>query len=460
MENQAIDKYIWNLDYDYRTLLTVPGINETTTIPKKNKKDKSVIICTQKKQEITNQVKDVAILSPSSGTIFPGALVIGNNQLAQGTPQAISVKRRAIEIATDLPNSDSKTIPQPSYASVKEGVDEIVDQWLTQREKTGNDHVARLSYSVTKAYSKGQLATKLGIRTEWAGNEIKSQLEVKNSQSQSVTVALFKQIFYTATYNIPDNPSALFADTVTLDDLKNRIDNNRPPAYVKSVDYGRIIMVRMTTDSSETETDLENTLKMVTGQGTKFSAEMESHYKKISENSSFDVIILGGGAKLSAQVFNGANEIEQIKPLISAGIQLSKNNPGYPISYTVNYLKDNSLAVMNLTSTYYETECVEYYDGFVKVHNDSACVGNFQINWTETDDDGRQVPKSYNSGDKNKGFTYTLHLPGDATGIHIVGKAAKFIKTWQTVIDTRLQGPTNKTYKMKGSAFKLTQEIV
>lgn len=118
MENQAIDKYIWNLDYDYRTLLTVPGINETTTIPKKNKKDKSVIICTQKKQEITNQVKDVAILSPSSGTIFPGALVIGNNQLAQGTPQAISVKRRAIEIATDLPNSDSKTIPQPSYALV------------------------------------------------------------------------------------------------------------------------------------------------------------------------------------------------------------------------------------------------------------------------------------------------------------------------------------------------------
>lgn len=75
-------------------------------------------------------------------------------------------------------------------------------------------------------------------------------LSVNTSSKSSTTVALFRQVYYTVTMDIPRTPASVFGAAVTLADVKGLADANNPTTYVKSVDYGRLIFVKMETNSS------------------------------------------------------------------------------------------------------------------------------------------------------------------------------------------------------------------
>jgi len=459
MKNQEIDHYVKSLVYDYRELLSSADINHPKALPGLTKTDKSVIICTNTEKKISTEFKEVSILSPANGVIFPGALLLANRDLAEGKPQAITLSRAPLTLRVDLPNYKGvQVVENPKNSSVESAIDNLISDWKKTVGATGQDISARMSKEIKKAHSTSQLSTDLGFNVKWASNEIKNHLNYEKKSSESTVVAFFKQIYYTVTIDLPNEPSSVFTDDVKVEDVQRATNAQNPPAYVKSVDYGRIILMRMDTKSSSSKLDLENTLKMITSGGTEFDTSSKNKYKQIADNSSVTVLVLGGGAEVAADIFSpdGFNEIPKI---IKNGIKFTEKNPAYPISYTVNFLKDHQFAAMPISTDYIETECVEHPAGFIRMINGSGCITNFQVKWKETNDQGNLVEKSFNSGDKNNGYDHKLYLPGDATQVRILGKAAVFIKTWKEIINEVEYGPTNKTYAIRGSIGKLKKDI-
>ncbi|MGC4388684.1 thiol-activated cytolysin family protein, partial [Streptococcus suis] len=72
--------------------------------------------------------------------------------------------------------------------------------------------------------------------------------------------------------------------------------------------------------------------------------------------------IFGGDAGSAATVVSG--NIETLKKIIEEGARYGKLNPGVPISYSTNFVKDNRPAQILSNSEYIETTST--------VHNSSA----------------------------------------------------------------------------------------
>lgn len=69
-------------------------------------------------------------------------------------------------------------------------------------------------------------------------------------ERKKVMVAAYKQIFYTVSAELPNNPSDLFDNSVTFDELTRKgVSNSAPPVMVSNVAYGRTIYVKLETTS-------------------------------------------------------------------------------------------------------------------------------------------------------------------------------------------------------------------
>jgi thiol-activated cytolysin len=79
-------------------------------------------------------------------------------------------------------------------------------------------------------------------------------------------------------------------------------DEAHPPAYVRSVDYGRILMIKM-----ESNVDNSIDLKAAFQQG-EFGGSLDMKYREVFRNSTFTVLAIGGGAETPAKMFSGVSD--------------------------------------------------------------------------------------------------------------------------------------------------------
>jgi thiol-activated cytolysin len=454
-----IDEYVDGLSYDSRALLAVSEPGSTESLPGRSNGRDGVIICTSKPEGLTEALDEVTILSPLNGVIYPGALIRANRALADGKPDPLSVERAPITISVDLPGVGAagvRTVADPTYSSVQTAIEQMIDAW-TAANAGGQGYVnaARSSYNVQKAYSQTQLALGLGLGTKWSGNSITSALKFNLNAESSTTVKLFRQVFYTVTANPPPRPSAVFGPRVSVSDVRRVVNYDNPPAYVRSVDYGRIILVRMDTSSSATEAELEAAINYVTQSGTEVNGETKNKVKHIVEQSRFTVLTLGGNAEVATQVIDPAN-LDKIADVIHANSLFTRNNPGYPIAYTAAFLKDNTLATLTFSTNYTKSDCVSYPNGFVRLRNSGGYVARFNVEWTQKGVDGlTDQTQSWSSGDTTAGWQSTRDLPGDATKVRVKAEVATglFWQPWNEALNTTLNGPDNKCYRITGTTL-------
>ncbi len=458
----AIDQFIGSLQYNPKTLLSLRTTSSTESFPARSNSKNGVIICTSKDNKIPpdpgndSGIDDITVFNPSAGVIFPGALILADGKLAEGQPTLISLPRSSITISVDLPGSTSggvKTIPDYDYSSFQRNLNIILENWFANSAPKGYVNAADSQMSLERAYSSDQLALALGFVAKWAKNKISTDLDFKSSNERSTTIAFFKQRFYTITANSPRYPSDVFAPGVTIDDLKRvGIGNDSPPAYIKSVNYGRLIFVRMDTESSAASGDLKAALTYVTT--TKIEGKIDTRFERIIKNSSFKIVTIGGNAAKATTLY-GPDKFDKLYDVINANAIYKRDNPGVPISYTVSFLKNNAIAAIRASTSYRETNCVEYPNGFVKLVHGGAYVTRFFVNWKEKDNNGNYVDKSYESRNQTHGWTYSVQLPGDAIQVRIRAEAATGLvwNPWGEVFNVLESGPTNKCYRAHGQTL-------
>ena len=431
-----LNNYLFGLNYDKTNILTRRGeaIENYTNTSTKQQGNEFVVV-EKVKKNLSNGSADVAI--NGNGDIFLGALFKANQDLLENKPQQISLDRSKGRISVDLPGmvgGDSYVDANPTVSGMQEGVNTLLNRWH-EKYAAKNPAPARMQYESTSAYSMNQLKAKFGSDFEKVGVNLKIDFEAVNKGEKQVEVVDFKQIYYTANFDAPKNPSDVFAPGVTVDQLKARgIDENTPPVYVSSVSYGRQMYVKFETTSKSTE--LKAAINAVI-KGVPIKAESE--WARVLKNTTVTVSIVGGNADGAARVVTGT--VEDLKKLIQEGATFSTQNPAVPISYKTAFLKDNQVATIQSNTDYIETKVTSYKNGYLNLQHKGAYIARYYVYWDEVtyDKDGVESIRSRQWEDNGKnrtaGFQTELQFKGNVRNIRvkIQEKTGLVWEPWRTV---------------------------
>ena len=369
----AINAFITGLSYNSEDLLNVqetggaPSEKNLTNQRNTNSGPVQGIVetCLSEDYNLESNFEEVAILRPTNGIVFPGALVVGNAGLLDGAPDPLNLGRAPVTLRLDLPGIGEQgniVVEDPSRNSnVQTAIDNALEWWNANAYQDGYVNAANSSYQAATSYSSKQLSLDIGLNVEWATGAVASQFEFESNTERRVATMAFKQVFYTVTMDTPEtnNPGSVFGPDVTLSDVTTAMSPDNPPAYVQSVSYGRIIMFRMETTNTDTSISLDAVLEYaggVSGTGT-----VNSTYDAVLRNSSITIVTIGGNAEVASEAINAADiasgpgALNYI--LTGENAVYSRNNPGVPIAYSIRYLKDNSLAKMGYTTDYTIANC-------------------------------------------------------------------------------------------------------
>lgn len=431
-----LNNYLFGLNYDKLNILTRKGEaleNYTNTSTKQQGNE--FVVVEKVKKTLSNGSADVAL--NGNGDIFLGALFKANQDLLENKPQQISLDRSKGRISVDLPGmvgGDSYVDANPTASGMQEGVNTLLNRWY-EKYAAKNPAPARMQYASTSAYSMNQLKAKFGSDFEKVGVNLKIDFEAVNKGEKQVEVVDFKQVYFTANFDAPKNPSDVFASGVTVDQLKARgIDEKTPPVYVSSVSYGRQMYVKFETTSKSTE------LKAAINAVIKgVPIKPESEWARVLKDTTVTVSIVGGNADGAAHVVTG--NVEDLKKLIQEGATFSTQNPAVPISYKTAFLKDNQVATIQSNTDYIETKVTSYKNGYLNLQHKGAYIARYYVYWDEVtyDKDGIESIRSRQWEDNGKnrtaGFQTELQFKGNVRNVRvkIQEKTGLVWEPWRTV---------------------------
>ena len=431
-----LNNYLFGLNYDKTNILTRRGeaIENYTNTSTKQQGSEFVVV-EKVKKNLSSGHADVAI--NGNGDIFLGALFKANQDLLENKPQQISLDRNKGRISVDLPGmvgGDSYVDATPTVSGMQEGVNTLLNRWH-EKYAGKNPAPARMQYESTSAYSMNQLKAKFGSDFEKVGVNLKIDFEAVNKGEKQIEVVDFKQVYYTANFDAPKNPSDVFASGVTVDQLKARgIDGKTPPVYVSSVSYGRQMYVKFETTSKSTE--LKAAINAVI-KGVPIKAESE--WARVLKDTTVTVSIVGGNADGAARVVTGT--VEDLKKLIQEGATFSTQNPAVPISYKTAFLKDNQVATIQSNTDYIETKVTSYKNGYLNLQHKGAYIARYYVYWDEVtyDKDGVESIHArqweHNGQNRTAGFQTELQFKGNVRNLRvkIQEKTGLAWEPWRTV---------------------------
>lgn len=454
--------YIQSLNYDLNELLAVDLTPKSIDISKVGESRKrppgKVIVVTKKKHDVSSNLTENALLNPSAGVVFPGAVLKQDRTLAEGLPTPYTLPRGPLTIRVDLPGLEDKgvvTIQSPTNVNVEMGIQRITGYWFDNvKDKQGYQPTIRAFADSHKAYTKEQIGIECGFGAQWGKSQATTGLKVESTDKETIVYRAFKQIYYTVYVEEPEEAGAMFAKRVKLD--ANNMPATEPPGFVRSVDYGRIIIVQMTTTQKVTEQEAEATLEYKTF-GTKFDSNLRSHFERIGQNSLFKALVLGGG-DASAEVLAG--DIGKVNEAITEGIGFSKDSPAYAISYTVTDLKTRAISEMKTSTSYIETVREELPNRSITLKHEGGFVANFSVKWMVYDEAQKKyVEKRWKSGNQTAPYEHLCTFPGDARDFTVEGRyciwprIGRIPGKWNSKIKKYLVLDGNKRITLKGTTL-------
>ena len=365
-----IDTELSNLSYDANNLLNVqntgglPNVRDSKKIRESSEPIRGNLVqCTTVQYNLKNNFSEISILQPTNGIVYPGALVVANQELLDGVPMPIRLDRAPMTLRLDLPGmgeNGTVKIDDVSNSSVQSGIDNALQWWNENASPEGYANATYASYNSSAYYSSSQLALDVGMSLQWAGRgDVSAQFSFNTSTKERSAMMVFKQIYYTVTMDEPSSPGAVFGKDVTPEQIQQAISSETPPAYISTVFYGRILMFRMTTTEKSTDAELQGAFNYASGRKNA-SGDLRVKYENILQKSTIQVTAIGGNAATTTEAIVAASSgnFNLFKSVISGeNAVFSERNPGVPIAYKALFLKDGALVKLGYATDYKIETC-------------------------------------------------------------------------------------------------------
>lgn len=279
----------------------------------------------------------------SSNDIFLGAIIQGKHWRNNGELISIgNFLRKPMTITingVDIEGNNSIKVYNPSNATMTDAINNLTNIQNFTAKSTNYEYVNKI------AHSKQQIGLSFGLHPLWLEN-IGFDFEIENAIETNTVFLYFKQIYYTISVALPAEPSDFFEYDVDFEKLETKITPENPAGYISSIEYGRIVLVKMT--STSTKTEMKASIEAVF-KGLNIGVGIEN--KNIIESSNFKAQIYGGNS--SSIITNLSEVISEI----NEGLTITNLQSAVPIAYQVNYLDGSSFntgSVIEYTETDYE----------------------------------------------------------------------------------------------------------
>lgn len=455
VEADSINSLIARLSYNPDQLLNVqndPGKRVTRDQTNNTNNLGVVTACRTRDFNIRSNFQDVVMFDPTIGVVYPGALVLGNQDLLDGTPQPLQISKAPTKIRVELPGigaNGNVEVQNPTYQNTQARIDEVLEYWNSEVAPQGYAIDAQTYFEKTTAYSREQMSLELGVSADWAGgSSFDSQFNYDQTTEKRVATLLYRQVYYEVVMETPDSPASVFGSDVDTETVARLFSNDAPPAYVSSVQYGRIIMIRMETTNTDTNINLEAVLEYATA-AKSATGTVNASYDRVISQSTFNVVTIGGNAETATKVITGSGVDEGeggLNYVITDGALYSRENPGAPIGYTVKYLKDNRIAKMGYNTDYRVTECgtFDYEHKNVNFRRDSGANVRFKLRYKTKGTNSFKETGWETLSDKNK--FYSILPEKGAHDVRVILEAWDIV--WKSWDDFKLGDvPNEKCYE-------------
>lgn len=463
--NNEINNYIYSLDYDPKKLIAIPGDKTVTSEPYYTEENEGsqYLLCTNSPKNLSSELFDISLLNGIEGVIYPGSLVRVNQDLASGRPTPISIEKAPLTLNINLPGLKEEnkiSLENPTYSETTSNINKSIEYWLSQNEYK---IPSKQQFSVSDFYSDKQVALELGFDLKWASIDLKTKLELESKSTKSCVVAMYKQIFYSITLDIPPSPSYFFKESVTLESVKNIVNNENPLGYIRSVDYGRILFVKIESSNTDNHHTIKEILK-VTLDKKNIDQNLTEEQKEVLKNSTISVISLGGNASEAAKVLVCSN-LEELKKVIRDNAEFTKDNLGVPISYSASFAKDNSVAIISSTASYVEKKYEIFNSTSIDLEHSGGYVAEviMECKKRTVDKDGKLTlePFRVSTGKITAPKKYHHDFPGCFTDIIInAGENSALVwdhwegrKSWRGIFKSCLKQSPVKKIKIYGTTL-------
>ncbi len=307
------------------------------------------------KCETTGGLSELNNYGQYSDQLYPGAVVdikkpaIANINLVPSN--------RTLSINLESISSDKTYRPyvvsSPSLSSTRVAVNKLVTNSISKLA----DYPANISVSATSVSNSDELKIALGVGVTLPKFTIKDEFDYSSLYSSESIILTLKQVYYSIDVDNKINASEYFSNTHSEEEIKSKLENTIP-AYVSSVKYGRVAVVRLT--SKKANKALQNKLQMAASVNS-ISGDLKNEISEKIESKELDVQMMAYGGEFNndftnsngidfVKLINSFTNEKQVKPDVAAAL---------PISYTLRYISDNTLAKTVVESD--QNQCYKIY---------------------------------------------------------------------------------------------------
>lgn len=427
MNNRAeINDYIEELNYDPKALLTYKGNELVNYKPKTGELNGSEFTVTERKKYTIENDINVCITDLTQTITYPGALLYIDSDLLDGKPNPIPISRGSAHLALSLPNllPNSIEIKTATSDKIHDGITFLLNEWYSN-SSIEHSIPALASYESGLVQSEEEMLVRFGCDVNFSKMQLGIDFEAKKQEKTSLYMVMYRQVFYDASINIFTAPSDAFGEQVTLNEVKQVIDNKRVPGYVQSVAYGREVFFKFESKCSENE--LETAIKVfLSKNGATAKGELSEDIKATLEKTSCSLIVLGGRSETLNILLGDEDVAEKINKIIFSDVVLSQSNPAYPLMYKTVFLKDANNAEFHGTTDYTVDSVTKYNSGEIQLRHTGAYIAKFTVTWdtiSDYEEDGSPDLEHHewdqNGQHKTAGFSTVIPFPANACNLRI-----------------------------------------
>ena len=330
------------------TVLTKTPVSDGT-LPKiiVNNQGEAFILTTK-----TTDIRDAGsndIFAADQSTIFPGAIVYADKDLADGRPTLVGLSYGTVDLTIDFDNgaTTDKRGVRNDLSSIRNAINEIL-----RSGQAGYAPGVQFN-SVMKSYtSTSKMCLELGMDAKYLSNQVKVDTKTTNSESKIVNVQDFTQKYYTVSVTPYDDQNLYkyFGD-VTPAQITQKLQG-KAVALINSVTYGRRIYHFEEYKTSDFTFTGKQSANVNIG-GVSGSTSLAQDITKSSKSSHDWLFILGGSTKPATDVANGMTVRQAFTN--EGSLQIGPSNQGIPISYTAIFLVNRRALTAKATGSYTET---------------------------------------------------------------------------------------------------------
>ena len=321
-------------------------------------------VCVSQGLHAGKRAIDLAALVPNAATLWPGSIVAGGS-LEGGllSPITLARGRGRITLLNTAGNGTAQTV------SIKEPSQHAVDDAVTsiRRAAFPNGVPAVAGALMVETYhSVEEAAMHLDVQANWLTGNVRDTLDISSSHKHSHVVVSLVQAYYDLVFETPVSPSAMFKSGtggVSLKDVRDKLGASAvKPAYVSTIRYGRMILMRASSDADARE--LKNALQLaMSGLGASGQVNQAFQNNQAIQSTEFQIAVLGSQDQTSV-LLSGFAGLQHVQDIWNSGVTLLPAQPAVAISYQVRWLgrdpqnaERDAVAKMTFVSNYNVVTC-------------------------------------------------------------------------------------------------------